>query len=952
MIEYSKIKLFFPFLLTLSLGSLAQVTSPTERWEEFKAEKEASTLSFTTSEKSKLTFLVRLAQNHSLKYLNNEKIEILRQLDQYFFIVLCTEADVQKLFPIISHWKSNDLWKSNMMLLNDISKNIKEYILYSRHPETTQNYIAQINSITQHSIHGHYLTVTGRPSDIKKYLLPINEVLYIGQESSSPTKESRVVDMNLNPNSINQIHHVYPEITGQGITISIQEQPYNPNDIDLLGRHIVSGLERGDVDDHATEMGTIMAGAGNSFITGRGVAKSASLTSSDFSDVLPDSDESYQALNITIQNHSYGTKIENFYGGRAALFDESANNNEALLHVVSSGNLGLEEDVDGPYSGVVGFANLTGNFKMAKNILVAGSVDTVGRAIPFASRGPTHDGRIRPEVVAYSTAGSSNSAALVSGMAALLQQAYMENHGNQAPSALIKAILVNSADDLGNEGPDFLTGFGNANGYKALDDLLNKRFFSGELSHLGSQNISLEIPENAQGLKITLVWNDPAAPANSNIALINDLDLQITDPDGASWNPWVLNTIADSLALVAPATRGTDRINNIEQVTIRNAKAGLYNLTISGHNIQVGPQDFYVAYNWETKSQFTWSYPTGSDNLPYNGETVSYFRWESSLSSQIGQLEYSIDAGASWVTINNAVDLTRGYYRWDAPDVNTPAIARMQTTEGTFDTDHFTISRPAKVNIGFNCTDSVLIQWQSQEKALEYTVKTIDETGLETFTSLQDTSIIIQKEMFSTSQFAIQPLYENGLLPLPSVTFDYNSLSNSCFLISFFPVESFEEGVKLRTILGTTFGVEEVHFQREINGIFQDIGTITNFDSLIVEYIDTTPVQGPNTYRTKVMLSNGIELVSESSDIYFLTEKPFLIFPNPVSNNEELFVFSREFGNTERILTLYDRSGRALKSGKLISEQDFISVAGLAPGMYFYSVSVAGQRYRGKVIIN
>ena len=57
----------------------------------------------------------------------------------------------------------------------------------------------------------------------------------------------------------------------------------------------------------------------------------------------------------------------------------------------------------------------------------------------------------------------------VSGVMAQLYQAYKEyNSGTNPSSALMKCILLNSADDIGNPGPDFKHGWGVVNAYRAL----------------------------------------------------------------------------------------------------------------------------------------------------------------------------------------------------------------------------------------------------------------------------------------------------------------------------------------------------------------------------------------------------------------------------------------------------------------------------------------------------
>ena len=94
------------------------------------------------------------------------------------------------------------------------------------------------------------------------------------------------------------------------------------------------------------------------------------------------------------------------------------------------------------------------------------------------------DGRIKPEIMgsgyninstipfnAYGgSTGSSMSCPAVTGSLALLYERYRQLHAGANPSAaLIKAVACNSADDLGNPGPDYFYGFGMLNARKAVD---------------------------------------------------------------------------------------------------------------------------------------------------------------------------------------------------------------------------------------------------------------------------------------------------------------------------------------------------------------------------------------------------------------------------------------------------------------------------------------------------
>ena len=244
-----------------------------------------------------------------------------------------------------------------------------------------------------------------------------------------------------------------PALNADALTVSVKETWFDTTDIDFRSRYINSGVGSSSNSTHATTMATIIGGAGNSFYSGRGIAWGARLTSSDYINLLPDDNSVYQQYGISVQNNSYGVGIENFYGADAAAYDASAIANPTLLQVFSAGNSGSHISTDGPYAGVPGYANLTGSFKQAKNILVVGSVDSFYNVPFLSSKGPAFDGRIKPELVAYGNDGSSGAAAITSGTALVTQSAYAANHNNQLPpNALVKAIIINSADDVYTKG--------------------------------------------------------------------------------------------------------------------------------------------------------------------------------------------------------------------------------------------------------------------------------------------------------------------------------------------------------------------------------------------------------------------------------------------------------------------------------------------------------------------
>jgi hypothetical protein len=113
----------------------------------------------------------------------------------------------------------------------------------------------------------------------------------------------------------------------------------------------------------------------------------------------------------------------------------------------------------------------------ADSVLSVGAVDSLNVIANFSSRGPSDDGRIKPEVVARgvrtwwadasavdafgSTSGTSLSCPLVSGAAVLLAEAHPE-WGNMQ----IRAALMNTADRHATPGNDY--GWGRINTLAAL----------------------------------------------------------------------------------------------------------------------------------------------------------------------------------------------------------------------------------------------------------------------------------------------------------------------------------------------------------------------------------------------------------------------------------------------------------------------------------------------------
>jgi hypothetical protein len=144
-------------------------------------------------------------------------------------------------------------------------------------------------------------------------ILPLRKVLFVEDGTRVPKEETQVNNLDLSANSINVVHHRFPQWNGDGLTISIKENKPDTTDIDFAGRYLTTTLSSPVTSDHATNMATMIAGGGNSWYLGKGAAWGAIISSSDYSRLLPDPTPELKQYNISVQNHSYGVDIENFY---------------------------------------------------------------------------------------------------------------------------------------------------------------------------------------------------------------------------------------------------------------------------------------------------------------------------------------------------------------------------------------------------------------------------------------------------------------------------------------------------------------------------------------------------------------------------------------------------------------------------------------------------------------
>ncbi|MBL7728411.1 MAG: S8 family serine peptidase, partial [Dinghuibacter sp.] len=332
--------------------------------------------------------------------------------------------------------------------------------------------------ITRHIPEHNYYIVSISDSSLLKKIIALPSVSFI-DVFTIPREELEVGNYDPTLNYINVLQQKFPQANGNGLTASVKENLFDTLDIDFKGRYLASGIASNTPSSHATIMASLLAGGGNTSSGSLGVAPGVQLTSATYDNLLPEPPTYFQQFNISTQNHSYGTTVENFYGAEARAYDQQLNSRTTLAHIFSAGNSGNVTPGTGVYAGLPGTANLTGNFKMAKNIISVGATDSFARIPTAISKGPAYDGRLKPEITAFAEDGSSGAAAIVSGAVIALQHLYRQLYGVLPETALLRAILFNSATDVGAPGIDFASGYGSLNALRAAENINNGRFFSG-----------------------------------------------------------------------------------------------------------------------------------------------------------------------------------------------------------------------------------------------------------------------------------------------------------------------------------------------------------------------------------------------------------------------------------------------------------------------------------------
>ena len=745
-----------------------------------------------------------------------------------------------------------------------------------------------------------------------------------------PAHDERLLNgADLTVNNLRAVRRRYPSLTGRGLAVSIKENPLDPTDLDFRGRLLNTPAGTVIESVHASIMATLVAGGGNSGPAGEGAARQAGIASSSYANLLPDANADLTNYGVSVQNHSYGTGIENYYGLEAQGYDQQARQLPTLLHVFSAGNLGTSASTSGPYAGLAGVANLTGQFKMSKNSVSVGATDALGQVAPLSSRGPAYDGRIKPELVAYGDAGSSDASALASGAALLVQQAYRDSQGGALPpAALVRAALINSANDVGQPQVDFVAGFGQLDALGAVRTVLEGRFRTGSLAQGQEQLSTLNVPAGTRQLKITLTWTDPEAAANAPQALINDLDLDVLDPGGTRWLPWTLSAYPHPDSLARPARRRADHLNNVEQVTLDLPAAGTYQLRVRGYAVPGGPQAFSLAYE-VVASGFEWLVPSSLRDVRPGQPAL--LRWRYAGPPTPARLEYRPVGRAVWRIIAPGIDLSQPTHSWAAPDTTTLAQVRCVVGSQMYVSDTFALARPLPVHVGYVCPDETLLTWPATPGAAQYQVYRLGPTAPAPYRLVADTLLRVPASQNAGPYFAVAPL-PGGREAERGPTANTNQAGVRCYIQTFLPSPPITDTVRLALRLGTLYRLQSIQLQRLNPAGFTTIQTLSPVTRLATLFTDLTAAPGLNQYRVRGLDVAGQPFCSDTVAVQLVRRGELLVFPVPVGVGQDLQVAGEPGAPLQ--LDLYDALGRHVRTALVGGALNLFSTAGLRPGVY------------------
>lgn len=342
---------------------------------------------------------------------------------------------------------------------------------------------------------------------------------------------------------------------------------------------------------------------------------------------------SYQA-GAAITNNSWGADVTGAYTTESQAYDWLTRDastdlgNQPMLHIFAAGNVG---------PGVT----TIGSPATAKNVLTVGATENVrdegvidGSGISagdnaddmavFSSRGPTADGRVKPDIVAPGThvqgpasqapgftgsgvsgmfddiyypsgqtlytwsSGTSHSTPAVAGAASLLYEYYgrVLAPGEHPSPAMLKALLLNTPRyldgyDTGGSLPSSNQGWGGVDLGMLFDSVSYQLYDQRAVDLLrGTGTTRLyagAIQDVTRPFRVSLVWSDAPGSTTGN-AYVNNLNLEVT----VNGNTYLGNVFSGEFSTPGGTA---DVRNNVENVFLPAGASGNFTIRVTGANI-------------------------------------------------------------------------------------------------------------------------------------------------------------------------------------------------------------------------------------------------------------------------------------------------------------------------------------------------------------------------------
>jgi subtilisin-like proprotein convertase family protein len=360
------------------------------------------------------------------------------------------------------------------------------------------------------------------------------------------------------------------------------------------------------ISSHATHVTGTVLGDGTGDVDGTGFAPRAYAVSLNSSNVDAERRTVRHHFRHVIDTHSYGAQGGSSGGYHATAANWDTDIRDLLMKVNRSAgneaNGGTNDD------------NTIGDDTCFKNGMIIGAAQDNGVIATFSSRGPSDDGRLMPHFMLNghtlwsadsgndtdygSKSGTSMSTPSATGAQTLLSELYMREMGNRELTPdTAKVVLAVTSTDVYNPGPDYRYGYGIPDIKRAADLILANKasgeanLIRGAVRQGSMMEWELEVTSSSDPLRVICSWLDVQASTQAIPTLINDIDVELVEPNGS--------TIHYPYSGI-PATQGTqthqftntgpNRYDNTEYIEVASPAVGTWVVRVSGFNIPCNPQ--------------------------------------------------------------------------------------------------------------------------------------------------------------------------------------------------------------------------------------------------------------------------------------------------------------------------------------------------------------------------